>query len=279
MEIDVSGITTQITNPLETVTNKEITQNLLTQNTNSVTVSNLMTNPSTNYGLTKESTLIPKLTTLTNQRVTSSTLTVSDLIPLAEQSTSLGLSRTSTLVLDPPVNYGDITITEPGQYLPSDFNSQGLYDPTHSAGYEYINQINVTQQQSSKIKIKKIIGKTNDYIWVDENNRSGWYYRTSGININVSTGVDILTISLLNDNNYSIVHYRDYNRTTLYISSKTWYKAFNFQTGYDFPVKLLDNNDNLIAEFTDSGIGDTDYGYLKFSSNLFEFDISWLTFN
>ena len=137
------------------MTNKEITQNLLNQNTNSVTLSNLMTNPSTNYGLTKESTLFPKLTTLTNQRVTSSTLTVSDLIPLADQSTSLGLSRNTTLVLDPPVNYGDITITQSGQYLPSDFNSQGLYDPTHSAGFEYINQINVNVSQ--KIEITGII--------------------------------------------------------------------------------------------------------------------------
>lgn len=102
-----------------------------------------MTNPSTNYGLTKESTLIPKLTTLTNRRITSSTVTVSDLIPLEQQSTSLGLSRNSTLILDPPVNSGDILITTDGQYLPEDFNSQGLYDPTHSAGFEYINSVTV----------------------------------------------------------------------------------------------------------------------------------------
>lgn len=278
MEIDVSGITTQITNPLETVTNKEITQNLLTQNTNSVTVSNLMTNPSTNYGLTKESTLIPKLTTLTNQRVTSSTLTVSDLIPLADQSTSLGLSRNSTLVLDPPVNYGDITISEPGQYLPSDFNSQGLYDPTHSAGYEYINQINVTQPQPSKIKIKKIISNDNNYIWLDENDRSNWHYTSSEININNTAGRDILFLYIVN-NTYDVGYFWNYKSSTLTVGNKTWYKVANFPSGYDYPVRLLDNNDNEIIVFTDRISGDNYSGFIQLSINLFEFDISWLTFN
>lgn len=278
MEIDVNGITTQITNPLETVTNKEITQNLLNQNTNSVTLSNLMTNPSTNYGLTKESTLIPKLTTLTNQRVTSSTLTVSDLIPLTDQSTSLGLSRTSTLVLDPPVNYGDITITQPGQYLPSDFNSQGLYDPTHSAGYEYINQINVTQPQPSKIKIKKITSNDNNYIWLDENDRSNWHYISSETTINNTAGRDILFLYIVN-NTYDVGYFWNYKSSTLTIGNKTWYKVANFPSGYDYPVRLLDNNDNQIIEFVDRISGDNYSGFIQLSINLFEFDISWLTFN
>lgn len=278
MEIDVNGITTQITNPLETVTNKEITQNLLNQNNNSVTLSNLMTNPSTNYGLTKESTLIPKLTTLTNQRVTSSSVTVSDLIPLADQSTSLGLSRTSTLVLDPPVNYGDITITEPGQYLPSDFNSQGLYDPTHSAGYEYINQINVTQPQPSKIKIKKITSNDNNYIWLDENDRSNWHYISSETNINNTAGRDILFLYIVN-NTYDVGYFWNYKSSTLTVGNKTWYKVANFPSGYDYPVRLLDNNDNQIIEFVDRISGDNYSGFITLSINLFEFDISWLTFN
>ena len=237
-----------------------------------------MTNPSINSGITKESTLIPKLTTLTNQRVTSSTLIVSDLIPLADQSTSLGLSRTSTLVLDPPVNYGDITISEPGQYLPSDFNSQGLYDPTHSAGYEYINQINVTQPQPSKIKIKKITSNDNNYIWLNENNRSDWHYVSSEMTINNTAGRDILYIYIVN-NTYLIGYFWNYKSSTLTISDKTWYKVVNFPSGYDYPVRLLDNNDNEIVVFTDRISGDNYSGFINLSINLFEFDISWLIFN
>lgn len=103
-----------------------------------------MTDSNTNAGITKDSTLIPKLTTLTNQRVTSSTLTISDLIPMIDYNTSMGLSRDSTLILDPPVYNGDVTIEQNGTYLPEDFNSNGEYDPTHSANYDYINTITVS---------------------------------------------------------------------------------------------------------------------------------------
>lgn len=227
VEIDVSGLTTQITNPLETVTNKEITQNLLNQNNNSVTLSNLMTNPSTNYGLTKQSTLIPKLTTLTNQRVTSSTLTVSDIL---NDNQSLGLSRNSTLVLDPPVYYGDITITEPGQYLPSDFNSQGLYDPTHSAGFEYINQINIEIPTMAipELKLSEIVLK-NNYFQLSSNII---YFTTSNYDYYFGNYNDQIVIP--NDSQYKE------NGTTYYcriiiifkeLIDNTW--AINCQSNYN----------------------------------------------
>lgn len=135
VEINIDGVKI---NEIEKLTDKELTETDLVNG--KITVSNLMNDSQNKDGITKDSTLIPKLTTVTNKRLTSSTVTVSDII---NDSTSLGLSRTSTLILDPPVNYGVANIDNNGQYLPSDFNSSGNYDPTHSAGWDYIDQINV----------------------------------------------------------------------------------------------------------------------------------------
>lgn len=117
-----------------------------------------MSNSQNNAGITKNSTLIPKLTTVTNKRLTSSTVTVSDII---NDNTSLGLSGNSTLILDPPVNYGFCNIDQNGQYSPNQFNSSGEYDPTQSAGWDYIDQINVNVYRN--ININNLY-----YAWVND---------------------------------------------------------------------------------------------------------------
>ena len=234
-----------------------------------------MTNPSTNYGLTKESTLIPKLTTLTNQRVTSSTLTVSDLIPLADQSTSLGLSRTSTLVLDPPVNYGDITITQPGQYLPSDFNSQGLYDPTQSAGFEYINQINVNV--SPKKSISLIQSQYNGTIAKNDTN-SNWRFLSNSQSISIQRGYSILSIT--NSSNKYVINYRfSITSTTNYSFNSNCWVFISNSISYSTDINFYDSNSSLIFGLKDSfedDIGVT----VNINSNFIDFSgINWMTFN
>lgn len=155
-DYDVRVNVSQTTNPLETLTDKELTQDNLVNG--KIPVSNLMNNSQNYAGITKNSTLIPKLTTVTNKRLTSSTVTVSNII---NDNTSLGLSGNSTLILDPPVNYGFCNIEQNGQYSPNQFNSSGEYDPTHSAGWDYIDQINVNVYR--KININNLY-----YAWVND---------------------------------------------------------------------------------------------------------------
>lgn len=225
-----------------------------------------MTNPSTNDGLTKESTLIPKLTTLTNQRVTSSTLTVSDIL---NDNESLGLSRNSTLVLDPPVNYGDITITEPGQYLPRDFNSQGLYDPTHSAGYEYINQINV-----NKIKVEKLAINLNGNITYYNYSQLNIQKATERINVNINPGELLFFYNPSNIRTDRItIWYRQSSSTTTYqMSVGDNYFKVNVNTDEDpDQFYFTDINNNFIIGSQDQVLNDARSACLICFTQFFDF--------
>lgn len=253
VELDVDGIT----NPLETLNGKELTQNLLNQTTNKITVSDLMTNATTNKGITKESTLIPKLTKVTNKRLTSSSVNVSDII---NDSTSLGLSRSSTLILDPPVNNGDITITNNGQYSPYDFNSQGIYDPTHSAGWDYINQVNVDTTKILKITNGLYFRSSNGNIY-------GPYSFTrinSSITINISVGDEVIYCKYDKNNKtltvYCIINAGSSGSITLSPSSSEvmYYWKNNYvphANTYNVAI-LYETGGNKLIELRDLGAGD-----------------------
>lgn len=191
VEINTDGI---IIKELEKLTDKQLTQNNLVNG--KITVSDLMVDNQNKDGITKDSTLIPNLTTVTNKRLTSSNVTVSDII---NDSSSLGLSRTSTLILDPPVNYGHANITTNGQYLPSDFNSSGVYDPTHSAGWDYIDQINVNvPQPSSNQPVVTKFTFTEDYYNYTSLLTiplSSFIYATTSTSVNLTLYQSIIKIS------------------------------------------------------------------------------------
>lgn len=230
-----------------------------------------MTDSNTNAGITKDSTLIPKLTTLTNQRVVSSTLTISDLIPMIDYNTSMGLSRDSTLILDPPVYNGDVTITNNGTYLPEDFNSNGEYDPTHSANYDYINSITVNVNPAPVI-IDRI---DSDGGRIASNTiNSNWNFYAYGT-INVTTNSEVLIIQ--KTINYYIIKYY-YNITITNLSvSNSWVYIYN---GGDFINNVyLYSNNNIIMRLEDNN-GDDKYSLVEIRNTILNFGgISWMTFN
>lgn len=229
IEINIDGITMK---DIEKLTDKQLKQTDLING--KITVSNLMTDSQNKDGITKDSTLIPKLTTVTNKRLTSSTVTVSDIL---NDSTSLGLSRTSTLILDPPVNYGVANITNNGQYLPSDFNSSGNYDPTHSARWDYIDQINVTVTKKLK------------YIYNNGVVRNRTAIVNPGYSFSWTIG-DSLVIITENTGDYEVNFL--YSSTIAYtqtVQKKTWIWKFTTNSN---KITFNDENNNQIISFFDS---------------------------
>lgn len=229
----------QTINPLETLTNKELIQSNIVDG--KITVSNLMNDSQNNSGITKNSTLIPKLTTVTNKRLTSSNVTVSDII---EDQTSLGLSRTSTLILDPPVNYGFCNITNNGNFVPSNFNSSGNYDPTHSAGWEYINQINVNVPREI-FKYKKSLFTISS---------SDGYTLSRTIDSNQSTltinNKHIFVIFSNSNNELVIEGWRSINRLNYLNITANNNVIFEYSNGVtDIGNVVLKYDNNLIAQY------------------------------
>lgn len=211
-------------------------------------------------GITKDSTLIPKLTTVTNKRLTSSSVTVSDII---NDNTSLGLSISSTLILDPPVNSGFANINTNGQYLPSDFNSSGEYDPTHSAGWEYIDQINV----SVKFMINRFyIG--NNYKVSSEFTT---IYSTTSVTLNNNDAVVQLSY---NSEKYAIglsVNKSGTNKTTnvTYMSGFT-NKYVRFTSTTDYILKGCYGNANTVYFDLSDETLDTTFSWLGLSKTVFK---------
>lgn len=219
-----------------------------------------MTDSQNKDGITKDSTLIPKLTTVTNKRLTSSMVTVSDII---NDSTSLGLSRTSTLILDPPVNYGIANITNNGRYIPSNFNSSGNYDPTHSAGWDYIDQINV----NVKIKFNRFYissnYKTLTNFTVYSNSISSFVVNSGEAVVRIVESDSSFTVNLLVNNDST-------NKTInlTYDSGKiNKYVKFGSTNGSSV-LKLCYNNNSSIIEINDESL-DVNFSYVTFSKNSF----------
>lgn len=228
VEINIDDINL---NNTEKLTDKQLTQNDLVNG--KITISSIMVDSQNKDGISKDSTLIPRLTTVTNKRLNKANVTVSDII---DDTTSLGLSRNSTLFLDPPVNYGFVNIYDNGQYLPNEFNSSGNYDPTHSARWDYINQINVnvTIKISKYFKIvNENTGTYSSYFQLTKYSQTTTHTFRSGYGyVFITEGID-----------YMSINYRNYVQTssTITLNNTHWFAEI---TGYNnlYALLLYKNN-------------------------------------
>jgi hypothetical protein len=217
-----------------------------------------------NIDLSEYKKNIKTLETITNIPLQSNqtTYTISDL--MTNQNAD-GITKDSTLYVNVPVTptpptptIGFANITENGQYLPIDFNSQGEYDPLNpNNNFDYLNQINVN--------INTKLNKNNFYIK---------YGTQSGYDNNMplppTSGYTQLSLSLINgnvywdqydfyivlgnyNNNFTIGYYQPASSSTsnyylgLYRSG-----TINISNNQYVWVYYLENNNyNLLAVFRD----------------------------
>lgn len=170
------------------------------------------------------------------------------------------------------INIPPPTITEPvtlnGYYK---FNGNSLISGTNQ---DY--NLNIAVPQNQIIISITSIKITNFSTSITTNSDNWTFYINDNNLIPTNNGEDIIIITK-NSNSYDINYWKDYSSTqSISIPSNSWVYYHNI-TSSNKSIVFYDENDNKIFKLTD--ISDTAPQNININSNIFNFNINWMTFN